>query len=106
MMPAQQRLASDLNALTYGDLTFPIVHNVDAKVNASSGYVADALTRQVSSPVRWLETVQNLAVEGVTTFVEIGAGRVLLGLVRHINKDVRGLNVENTESLRSTLESL
>jgi [acyl-carrier-protein] S-malonyltransferase len=106
MMPAQERLASDLNALTYGDLTFPIVHNVDANMNASSGYVAEALTKQVSSPVRWLESVQNLAAEGVTTFVELGAGKVLLGLVRQITKDVRGLNVENTESLRSTLESL
>lgn len=106
MMPAQERLATDLKELTYADLAFPIVHNVDAKMNASAGYVADALTKQVSSPVRWLESVQNLAAEGVTTFVEIGAGKVLLGLVRQINKDVRGLNVENTESLRSTLESL
>lgn len=106
MMPAQERLAVDLNNLAYADLSFPIVHNVDAKANASVGYVAEALTKQVSSPVRWLESVQTLAAEGSATFVEVGSGKVLSGLVRQINKDVRSLNVENTESLRSTLESL
>jgi [acyl-carrier-protein] S-malonyltransferase len=106
MMPAQERLENDLGELNYSDLSFPIVHNVDAKANSSAGYVAEALTRQVSSPVRWLESVQNLAASGVGTVVEVGAGKVLSGLVRQIDRDVRSLNVEDAESLRSTLESL
>lgn len=106
MMPAQERLEKDLAKLSYSDLSFPIMHNVDAKDNSSAGYVAEALTKQVSSPVRWLESVQNLIGAGVMTFVEVGAGKVLSGLVRQIDRDVRILNVENSESLRSTLESL
>jgi len=106
MMPAQERLATDLNALSYGPFAFPIVHNVDAVVNADSAKVCDALTRQVSSPVRWLQSVETLVSEGVDTVIEVGAGKVLSGLVRQISRDVRGLNVENSESLRNTLETL
>lgn len=106
MMPAQERLANDLDDLTYSELSFPIVHNVDAKANSSAGYVAEALTKQVSSPVRWLESVQTLAASGVTTVLEVGAGKVLSGLVRQIDRDIRSFNVEDNASLRSTLESL
>ncbi|MEO5857420.1 MAG: ACP S-malonyltransferase [Pyrinomonadaceae bacterium] len=106
MMPAQVRLANDLNALAYGSFKVPIVHNVDAAVNSDPDKVCDALTRQVSSPVRWLQSVETLVGEGVDTVIEVGAGKVLSGLVRQINRDVRCLNVENSESLRNTLETL
>lgn len=106
MMPAQERLAEDLDALSYGLFGTPIVHNVDAAVNSDSAKVCDALTRQVSSPVRWLQTVETLVNEGVDTVIEVGAGKVLSGLVRQISRDVRCLNVENSESLRNTLETL
>ena len=106
MMPAQERLAFDLEALRYGTFSFPIVHNVDAEVSSHEARVCDALTRQVSSPVRWLQSVERLVAEGVETIVEVGAGKVLSGLVRQINRDVRCLNVENSESLKSTLESI
>lgn len=106
MMPAQERLAEDLNGLSYGSFGFPIVHNVDAAVNSDSGKVCDALTRQVSSPVQWLQSVETLVNNGVNTVIEVGTGKVLSGLVRQINRDVRSLNVENSESLRNTLDSL
>lgn len=106
MMPAQERLAADLNELSYGSFDFPIVQNVDAAVNLDSGKVCDALTRQVSSPVRWLGSVETLVNEGVDTVIEVGAGKVLSGLVRQIDRDVRCLNVENSESLRNTLDTL
>lgn len=106
MMPAQERLAADLEGLEYGKFSFPIVHNVDAEVNSDEASVCDALTRQVSSPVRWLQSVERLVAQGVDTIVEVGTGKVLSGLVRQINRDVRCLNVENSESLKSTLESL
>lgn len=106
MMPAQERLADDLSALSYGTFAFPIVHNVDAEVSSDADKVRDALTRQVSSPVKWLQSVETLVAQGVDTVVEVGAGKVLSGLVRQINRDVRCLNVENSESLRNTLNTL
>ncbi len=106
MMPAQERLAADLAELEYGDLAFPILHNVDAAVNNASFAVCDKLTQQVSSPVRWLQTIENMVASGVDNFIEIGPGKVLTGLVRQINKEVVYANIENTESLRNTLETL
>jgi [acyl-carrier-protein] S-malonyltransferase len=106
MMPAQERLAADLAPLEYSEFRSPIVHNVDAKENSDAGKVRDALTRQVSSPVRWLQSVEQMAASGVETFVEVGPGKVLCGLVRQIDRDIRCLNVEGSESLRNTLETL
>jgi [acyl-carrier-protein] S-malonyltransferase len=106
MMPAQERLAADLSVLNYGDFKFPVFHNVDAAANESSDAVCDKLTQQVSSPVRWLESVQNLIAAGVDNFVEVGPGKVLSGLVRQINRDVRCTNVDSFESLRNSLETI
>ncbi|HTK38228.1 MAG TPA: ACP S-malonyltransferase [Pyrinomonadaceae bacterium] len=106
MMPAQERLAEDLKNLSYAQFAFTIVHNVDAAENSNPDLVCDKLTRQVSSPVRWLQSVENLIANGVDTFIEVGPGKVLTGLVRQINRDARGFNVENTESLRNTLQTL
>ena len=106
MMPAQERLASELAKLNFGKYDFPVVHNVDAEAARDEGSVADKLTRQVSSPVRWLQSVELLRREGVETFVEIGPGKVLTGLLRQIDRDARGLNVEDSESLRNTAETL
>jgi [acyl-carrier-protein] S-malonyltransferase len=106
MMPAQERLASDLGELKYSTFEFPIVHNVDADVNSDETKVSDALTRQVSSTVKWLQSVQKLIELGVTTFVEVGPGKVLSGLVKQIDRDVRILNVENSETLGNTKETL
>lgn len=105
MMPAQERLSADLATLEYFDFLFPIVHNVDAAISDSSDGVGEKLTKQVSSPVRWLETIQNLRSAGVEKFVEIGPGKVLSGLVRQIDKEAKYANIENTESLRNTLET-
>lgn len=106
MMPAQERLASDLEALTYSSFEFPAVHNVDAAENTDASAVTARLTLQVTSPVRWLETVQNMSTGGVERFIEIGPGKVLTGLVRQINREAIYSNIEDTESLRNTLETL
>jgi len=106
MFPAQEKLAQDLQKINFNDLRFPIIENVSAEKNEKSERVGIALTEQVSKPVRWAQTVENLISEGVDTFVEVGAGKVLSGLVRQINRDVRCLNVENTESLKNSLVSL
>ena len=102
MMPAQERLAADLSGISYSSFETPIVHNIDAKVNSDETLVADALTRQVSSPVKWLQSVQELIANGTDTFVEVGPGKVLSGLVKQIDRNVRILNVENEESLKNT----
>lgn len=106
MMPAQERLAADLVTLEYGEFAFPIIHNVDAAANNESSKVAGALTQQVSSPVQWLSSVQFLAAEGVDRYIEVGPGKVLSGLIRQIDRDAKSSNVENTEGLRNTLETL
>lgn len=105
MMPAQEKLAADLAQLSCGEFAVPIVHNVDAAVNTDSNYVCDKLTQQVSSPVRWLETIQNMNASGVTRFIEIGPGKVLTGLVRQIFRDALYSNIEDKESLGNTVNS-
>ncbi|MEQ1763382.1 MAG: ACP S-malonyltransferase [Pyrinomonadaceae bacterium] len=106
MMPAQERLAVDLKAIAWRDFAFPVVNNVNADVNPDPEGVAGLLTKQVSSPVRWLQSIEYLVERGVDTVIEVGAGKVLSGLVRQIDRDVRCLNVENSESLRNTLDTL
>ena len=102
MFPAQEKLSKDLQGINFSDLKFPIIENVSGEANMKGERVSIALTEQVSKPVRWAQSVENLINEGVGTFVEVGAGKVLSGLVRQINRDVRSLNVENAESLNDT----
>ena len=106
MMPSQEKLAKDLVKLEYREFAVPIVHNIDASPNSDSTKVPGALTQQVSSPVLWLQSIRYLIGQGVDTFVEVGPGKVLSGLVRQIDRDVRVFNIENSESLGNTLESL
>jgi [acyl-carrier-protein] S-malonyltransferase len=100
MRPAQERLARDLAGITFSDLRVPLVSNVDAAPARTVAEVRDALTRQVSSPVRWEESVRRLVAEGVGQFVEVGPGKVLSGLVRKIAKDVRVAAVEDPGGLQ------
>jgi [acyl-carrier-protein] S-malonyltransferase len=106
MLPAQARLAEDLAKIEFSDLRFPIIENVSADVNTSGERARIALTEQVSSPVCWAQSIETLLAQEAGVFIEVGAGKVLSGLVRQINRDVRCLNVENTESLQSSLAGL
>ena len=106
MDPARDRLAADLQGIQFEDLTTPLVTNADAKVVTVGAKARDALVRQVSQPVRWLESVEFLISEGVQSFVEIGPGKVLSGLVRQIDRDLRCVNVEDEASLRAAGETL
>ena len=106
MMPAQERLAADLEKLEFRDLQMPLVTNVDAAAITAGGEARDALVRQVSSPVRWQETIELLLQEGVGTFVEVGPGKVLSGLVRQIQREAICLNVEDAASLNAARERL
>jgi [acyl-carrier-protein] S-malonyltransferase len=100
MKPAQDRLAPDLEALNFVAPAMPVVTNVDARATTAPDELRDALVRQVSAPVRWVESMQLLIDQGVDTFVEAGPGKVLSGLMRQINRDVKMLNVEDAASLQ------
>jgi [acyl-carrier-protein] S-malonyltransferase len=95
MKPAQDRLAVDLESLSFSETEIPVVTNVDARATTAPEEFRDALVRQVSAPVRWVESMQLLIEQGVDTFVEAGPGKVLSGLMRQINRDVKMLNVED-----------
>ena len=99
MRPAQSRLAADLAALSFRDLEVPLVNNVDARVVRTGNEARDGLVRQVSASVLWQPSVELLVKEGVDTFVEVGPGTVLTGLVRKIAKGVRTSNVDDPSSL-------
>ena len=106
MMPAQQRLAADLEGLGLSNLTTPLVTNVDAAIIRRGAEARDSLIRQVSAPVRWLESIELLIKEGVDTFVEVGPGKVLTSLMRQISREVKCFNVEDAASLKSAAVSL
>jgi [acyl-carrier-protein] S-malonyltransferase len=106
MQPAQDRLSADLKQSQFNDLQTPLVTNVDAKPIKTGAEARDSLVRQVSQPVRWLQSVEFLSSHGVQTFIEIGPGKVLSGLVRQINRELRCLNVEDDSSLRASREAL
>jgi [acyl-carrier-protein] S-malonyltransferase len=106
MMPAQEKLEKDLQTTTFADLQVPLVTNVDADTIRTGEEARGALVRQVSMTVRWEESMRMLLDEGVNTFVEVGPGRVLTGLMRQIERSVASLNVEDEKSLAGTLEKI
>lgn len=106
MKPAQERLAADLAGLPFQDLTIPLVTNVAATAIRSRVQAREALVAQVAAPVRWLESIELLIREGVDTFVEVGPGKVLCGLLRQIDRGVKCFSVEDTTSLKATLAAL
>jgi [acyl-carrier-protein] S-malonyltransferase len=106
MMPAQEKLASDLRRTVFAPLRVPLVTNVDAELISSGEEAREALIRQVSLPVRWEESMHALIEEGVSIFVEVGPARVLSGLLRQIERSVHCFNVEDEKSLLSTLDKL
>jgi [acyl-carrier-protein] S-malonyltransferase len=106
MLPAQQKLEADLRAVTFHPLRVPLVNNVDAEVITDGDEARESLIRLVTLPVRWEESVRELIDHGVNTFVEVGPGRVLTGLLRQIDRSVHVFNVEDEKSLQVTLDKL
>ncbi|HEX5473107.1 MAG TPA: ACP S-malonyltransferase [Vicinamibacterales bacterium] len=106
MKPAEARLAPELRALGASDPRVPVVANVDAEPKREAAPSIEALVRQVSCPVRWEEVVRRLVSEGVRTFIELGPGAVLTGLIRKIDRTVTAINLEGPDgldALRSTV---
>jgi [acyl-carrier-protein] S-malonyltransferase len=92
MKPAEDRLAPELRALKTEDPRIPVIADVDGEPKRDARSAIDALISQVSSPVRWEAVVRRLASEGVTTYVEVGPGTVLSGLIRKIHREARVVN--------------
>lgn len=105
MKPAEERLAPELRSLPTARPRVPIVANVDAEPKLTAGDAIEALVKQVSSPVRWEDVVNRLAREGVTTYVEIGPGNVLSGMVRRLHREATVVNVGTPDDLKN-LEAL
>lgn len=94
MKPAEDRLAPELRALAIHDPAFPVVSNVDAEPKKTGHDSIEALVKQVSSPVRWEDVVRRLVADGATTFVELGPGTVLAGLIKKIERAATVVSVE------------
>jgi len=104
MRPAEDRLAPELRALPTSDPKIPVIANVDAEPKRDAAAAIEALIRQVSSPVRWEQVVKRLVAEGATTFVELGPGSVLAGLIKKIDRGVKVMSVEDEQGLSALTE--
>jgi [acyl-carrier-protein] S-malonyltransferase len=103
MAPTAEGLAPMLESLLVSAPRIPVVRNVDAGVTRSAAEVTPFLLRQIASPVRWTDCVRRLVDEGATSFVEVGPGRVLTGLLRRIVDGARGFAVEDPAGLEKAL---
>ena len=101
MLPAGDRLASVLADVEVGEMSLPVVSNVEAIPNQDSARVCELLVKQVSAPVRWQETIASMVELGVDRYIEIGPGKVLSGLVKRMAKGSTVQNVQNVTDISS-----
>ncbi len=106
MKPAQERLAADLDKLNFSAPKVPVVANVSAQPVEDTTAARNALISQVTGSVKWNESIQLLIARGVQTFVEVGPGKVLSGLMRQIDRTKKALNVEDEASLQKAMDYL
>jgi [acyl-carrier-protein] S-malonyltransferase len=106
MQPAQDGLAPILQEIVFAAAKMPVVVNVDAALVTDGAQLRDALIRQVTGAVRWTQSMQLLIAEGVTTFIEVGPGKVLSGLLRQIDRSQKCAQVEDPTGLEKLLAVL
>jgi [acyl-carrier-protein] S-malonyltransferase len=106
MKPAQDRLEADLNALNMQKPVYPVACNADAELVTDDLRARDSLVRQVTGAVKWEQCVRLLVAHGVDTFIEVGPGKVLWGLMRQIDRSKTSLYVSDEATLEKTLKSL
>jgi [acyl-carrier-protein] S-malonyltransferase len=106
MQPAQEEVARVLAGLTLSDPSIPVAANVTGQMITTADAARDALIRQVTGAVRWVDCVQALIAAGATHFIEVGPGKVLCGLLKQIDAAQKSLNVEDAASLEATLAGL
>ena len=106
MQPAQEQLANELESVSFADPSFPVVSNVDAMFIRRGPEARDTLIRQVTGAVRWVECVQLLKNSGANLFIEVGPGKVLSGLNRQIDRELKTFHVDDPASLEKLLGAL
>lgn len=106
MSDAAATMTELLKKTTFNDARFPVAMNVDGKLHTQAEDIRQTLSLQLNSPVRWTTAIETLAAYGITTFIECGAGRVLSGLLRRINKQLEFHSTETPEALRESLDAL
>ena len=106
MKPAQDRLEGDLNKLTMHQPVYPVACNVEAELVRDQVRARDTLVRQVTGSVKWQQCMRLLIAQGVQTFIEVGPGKVLCGLMRQIDRSKTALNVSDDATLTKTLDSI
>lgn len=104
MSEAAEKFGKALEAFEIRETNIPVYSNLTAK--PYSGEIKEGLTAQMKSPVKWLETIENMIKDGFTDFIEVGAGKTLCGLIKKISKDVNVYSVENEETLNETIEAV
>ena len=106
MAGASARLSDLLNTLELRSPSVPVMNNADALFLSNADSIRTSLVKQLSSPLLWEDSVRNMRASGIDTFIEVGPGKVLSGLIKRIEPDARIFNVEDDESLNKTLEAL
>ncbi|MEO7030839.1 MAG: ACP S-malonyltransferase [Herbaspirillum sp.] len=106
LLPASQRLRDYLTSITFTSPQIPVINNVDVAVESEPERIKDALVRQAAAPVRWVETIQKIAADGIQHVIECGPGKVLTGLNKRIDRDLAGAALLDQTSLDNILESL
>lgn len=106
MEAAAKRLEEEFKRIYFQNPTVPVYMNVNGKPVTDSVVIADLLVKQATSPVRWVQTLENMQADGIDTFIECGPGKTLSGLVKQTIKGVKILRVENVKTLQNTLEAL
>ena len=106
MKPAQDRLEADLKKLRMQKPVYPVACNVDAQLVTDELSALDTLVRQVTGSVKWEQCVRLLIAQGVRTFIEVGPGKVLWGLMRQIDRSKTALNISDDATLEKTLAAL
>ncbi len=106
MQNAADRLAQDLAAVRWSDLQMPLINNAEARAISKAAEIQPSLVRQLPSSVRWEDSVKAMAAMGVKTFIEVGPGTVLTGLIKRIVSDAVTLNVNDPKSLDATRQAL
>lgn len=106
MVEASNRLAALLDTVTLKDASVPVVNNADAILLTGAGRIKTSLVKQLNSPLLWEDSVRKMAENGIDTFIEVGPGKVLSGLIRRIDANARIFNVEDGASLDKTVQEL
>jgi [acyl-carrier-protein] S-malonyltransferase len=103
MQPATDNMAERLKTVEISVPAIPVIHNVNVAAAANADEIRDLLARQISEPVRWVETIQHIAADGIDSLIECGPGKVLCGLNKRINRDMKCITLVSQSDLETAL---